>query len=129
MTDPVSTHTATPWRSDGPYCFDAKGNCIVNCDTDNAVKEQFNANAAFIVRACNNFDGLLAEHTNACDAADTILALMTMYFGRLMVEGPDEEITVTMCGHSVSMPAHYFNRLYNATTRIAIAKATTTEAP
>lgn len=82
--------------------------------------QEIDANARLIAAAPD----LLAEHTAACDAADAILALMTMEYGRLMVEGPDEEIELTLCGHSVRIPAHKFNKLYNATTRAAIIKAT-----
>lgn len=86
---------------------------------DSGNKDEDEANARLDVAAPE----LLVEHTAACDASDHILAIMTMEFGRLMVEAPNEEIELTMCGHTVRIPAHQFNRLYNATTRRSIAKA------
>ena len=75
MTDPVSTHTAhtpTPWAVTDGQCVYAlnAGNtnrfffCVQggHCDTDDKIRTPRNeliANAAFIVRACNNFDGLV----------------------------------------------------------------------
>jgi uncharacterized protein YhbP (UPF0306 family) len=56
------SHTATPWvHPDGlPYVFDGKNNCIAITDTDNATADRMTANAAFIVKAVNAHDELVA---------------------------------------------------------------------
>lgn len=69
MTDPVSTHTAGPWEIifDGNRKIVARAGCPEGkyrtiCDMSQSVplSMEREANATFIVRACNNFDGLLA---------------------------------------------------------------------
>lgn len=62
-----SQHTPTPWKvvGTGPALRidGANGYAIINFRHENRVE----ANAAFIVRACNAHGGLVAQLTNACN--------------------------------------------------------------
>lgn len=52
---------------------------------------------------------------NIRKAADAILCPMTAEFGRIMIEAPDQEIELTLCGHTVRIKAAIFMDLYHAT--------------
>ena len=55
------SHTPTPWLYlNSPYVFDSERNCIAVVDTDNASEKRMEANAAFIVKAVNAHDELVA---------------------------------------------------------------------
>lgn len=118
-------HTPGPWKHHPPTgtvkAADLNLVALVYGDDPECAEDARQIANCHLISAAPD---LLSEHTSACDAADAILALMTMEFGRIMVEAPDEEIELTLCGHSVRIPAHKFNRLYNSTTRSSIAKAT-----
>jgi len=58
-----TVHTATPWKNHGP---NDKGRCLIAdtgdsgiCEVFIGVNERGEANAAFIVRACNAHDDLV----------------------------------------------------------------------
>lgn len=57
------THTPTPWMADGPMVSKA-GTLICVADCEDLAKdmpdEEAEANAAFIVRACNSHDALIS---------------------------------------------------------------------
>lgn len=77
------------------------------------------ANARLIAAAPD----LLAEHTEACDAADEILVRITAEIGRALHEEPDEDAVKLLAGYGVEIPCKMFRRLYEATSRQAILKA------
>jgi hypothetical protein len=52
-------HTPTPWTANLSCVFSGK-NCIAVCDTDNDTRERMQDNAAFIVKAVNAHDDLVA---------------------------------------------------------------------
>lgn len=52
-------HTPTPWKASGNAVF-RDGHCLAMTGTDIWMPEVEEANAAFIVRACNAHDDLVA---------------------------------------------------------------------
>ena len=62
----ITQHTPTPWIICGHHRKDTNQITYV---IPTATNEEFQANATFIVRACNNFDKLLA----ACKEAQGLL--------------------------------------------------------
>jgi hypothetical protein len=65
----VVGHTKLPWEAKGTCVF-AGRSCIVICDTDNAPKARMEANARFIVQACNAHADLveaLADLLEVCE--------------------------------------------------------------
>jgi hypothetical protein len=57
----VSTHTPGPWEKTQSHdIFQVGGNCLVaSCSGNSGFYPNAEANAAFIVRACNSHDDLL----------------------------------------------------------------------
>lgn len=53
---PTAKHSPLPWTAHGPDVFSGP-NCIVMCDTDNATRETYAANASLIASAVNSLAG------------------------------------------------------------------------
>lgn len=70
---------------------------------------------AMVFDAARTISTLTAALREAKLAADAILAPMTMEFGRIMEEAPDQEIKMTLCSVKASVPAGKFMALYHAT--------------
>jgi hypothetical protein len=58
---------------------------------------------------------LLDDFDAAIVAADGILAPMTMEFGRILEEAPNQLVELTLCSCDVQIPASKFMALYRAT--------------
>ena len=67
ITSKPAAHTPTPWKQSGPYIIGQNDLSVAKCTVYKGTNEakdienenQAKANAAFIVRACNNFQNML----------------------------------------------------------------------
>jgi len=72
-------HTRTPWIQRGQTIRNENGQIIADCAArEETIKPiggaERDANAAFIVRACNNHEALLAAAKSAVEAIDELIA-------------------------------------------------------
>ena len=70
---------------------------------------------------------LIETHTEACDAADHLLAHVTAEVGRYLYDAPDTNLVPMLAETNVTLTGAMWMRLYKATARTALSRTTPTQ--